>query len=129
MTDDDSEDKANQPARTSSGRFVPGASGNPSGRPRGARNFKTLLAEELRSPVKIQEGGKTRTISKQQALVKQLVGKGLKGDDRAMSKLIPLMLEIGTAELAEAGKALTDEQKEILKRNARRLLQSLDERD
>jgi hypothetical protein len=34
--------------RTSSGRFSPGQSGNPTGRPKGARNRTTVLAEVLR---------------------------------------------------------------------------------
>jgi len=35
------------PERTSEGRFVPGQSGNPAGRPRGSRNRSTILAETM----------------------------------------------------------------------------------
>ena len=35
--------------RTARGRFAPGCSGNPKGRPKGARNKATLLAERLAS--------------------------------------------------------------------------------
>ena len=106
--------------------FKKGSSGNPAGRPKGAVGLKkTLLAAELKSTVKIQEGGKTKTVTKQQAMVKQFVGKALKGDDKAFGRLVPLMLAIGAEEVAEAGHALTAEQKEILERNARRLLEKL----
>lgn len=105
--------------------FKKGVSGNPRGRPKGALGLKTLLAAELKSSIKIQEGGKTKTVTKQQAMVKQFVGKALKGDDKAFGRLIPLMLAIGVEEVAEAGHALTDQQKEILERNAQRLLEAL----
>lgn len=106
-------------------RFKKGSSGNPAGRLKGTLGLKTLLAAELKSTIKIQEAGRTKTITKQQAMVKQFVGKALKGDDRAFGRLIPLMLAIGAEEVADAGHALTDQQKEILERNARRLLETL----
>jgi hypothetical protein len=89
----------------------------------------TQLAAELKSTIKVQEAGKIKTISKQQALIKQFVGKALKGDDKALGKLIPLILTIGSAELTEMGQALTSEQKVILERNARRLLGALTSKD
>ncbi len=106
-----------------------GPSPNPTGRPKGALGLKTLLAAELKSTIKIQEAGKTRTVSKQQAMVKQFVGKALKGDDKAFGRLIPLMLAIGAEEMTDAGHALTDQQKEILKRNAQRLLETLSKKE
>jgi hypothetical protein len=109
--------------------FKKGVSGNPAGRPKGALGLKTLLAAELKSTIKIQEAGKTKTVTKQQAMVKQVVGKALKGDDKAFGRLIPLMLALGAEEMADAGHALTDQQKEILERNARRLLETLSKKD
>lgn len=109
--------------------FKKGVSGNPAGRPKGALGLKTVLATELKSTVKIQEAGKTKTVTKQQAMVKQFVSKALKGDDKAFGRLIPLMLAIGAEEMADAGHALTDQQKEILKRNAQRLLETLSKKE
>lgn len=106
-----------------------GPSPNPTGRPKGALGFTTLLAAELKSTVTIQEAGKTKTVSKQQAMVKQFVGKALKGDDKAFGRLIPLMLAIGAEEMDDTGHALTDQQKEILKRNAQRLLETLSKKE
>src|SRR6185312_8779171 len=74
--------------------FKPGVSGNPKGRPKGSVNFLTMLAAELKSPIKIQEAGKAKTISKQQAMIKQFVTKAVKGDEKAFAKLIPLILTI-----------------------------------
>lgn len=68
--------------------FKPGQSGNPKGRPRGARNFATALEQELRSSVAVNENGKRRMISKRDAIAKQLVNKAASGDARA----IPILL-------------------------------------
>ena len=64
--------------------FKKGQSGYPSGRPRGSKNTKTLLAEELSSTVTIREGGKPRKVSKRQLMVKRLVNKAAAGDPKAI---------------------------------------------
>ena len=47
-------------------RFKKGQSGNPRGRPKGSKNFSTLLAEALNEPVIVAEDGKRRRISKRE---------------------------------------------------------------
>jgi len=68
--------------------FKPGQSGNPKGRPKRAKNLKTLLREEAEAPVRISEGGKSRTVTKQQALIKRLMTKALGGDLKAAQLLL-----------------------------------------
>jgi Family of unknown function (DUF5681) len=46
-------------------KFVNGQIGNPKGRPKGAKNFKTLLLAELKKLLPIVENGKRRKITKQ----------------------------------------------------------------
>ena len=70
------------PAHT---RFKKGQSGNPAGRRKGSKNFSTVLLEALQETVVIQQDGKTKKISKQQAAVKQVVHKAASGDLRAFS--------------------------------------------
>src|SRR6266849_4532462 len=68
--------------------FKPGQSGNPAGRPRGAKNFATALEDELRAPVTVTENGKRKRISKREVIAKHLVNKAASGDLKA----IPLLL-------------------------------------
>ena len=50
------------------GRFKPGCSGNPSGRPKGARNLTTDLENILKKRVEIREDGKPRYASSLEAI-------------------------------------------------------------
>ena len=63
--------------------FRKGQSGNPQGRPKGAKNFPTLLQEELQAPIPITEGGQTKVIPRMRAIVKRTVELALKGNLRA----------------------------------------------
>lgn len=76
-----------------SSRFKKGNSGNPRGRPKGSRNFKTDLADELSEKIAIQEGGKPKSISKQRALIKSIVAKGIKGDVKAVSTVTNMVIK------------------------------------
>ena len=69
------------------GDFKPGQSGNPKGRPKRVRNFKTDLQEELQAQITVSEGGKPLTISRQQAVIKRTMEKALRGDLRAVQML------------------------------------------
>lgn len=69
-------------------RFKRGQSGNPRGRPPGAKNLSTLLTEALNELVVIAENGERKKISKRQAIIKQLVNKSAKGDWRAVKILL-----------------------------------------
>src|SRR5438045_7456742 len=65
-------------------RFEKGRSGNPEGRPPGAKNLKTLLAEALNETVIVTENGGRRKITKRAAIVTQLVNRSAKPDLRAL---------------------------------------------
>jgi hypothetical protein len=71
--------------------FAKGKSGNPRGRPKGARNLTTELRDELSERISITEGGVKRMVSKQRGLVKTLYARSIQGDMRAMSQLVKLI--------------------------------------
>jgi hypothetical protein len=69
-------------------RFKPGQSGNPLGRPRGAKNFGTAIEDELRARVTVTENGTRKRLSKREVIAKRLVNQAAEGDLRA----VPLLL-------------------------------------
>ena len=75
-------------------RFVKGRSGNPRGRPPGAKNFTTLLNEALNEGVLVTENGGRRKISKREATVKQLATRSAAGDFRAIKILLDIVRDI-----------------------------------
>ena len=71
--------------------FRKGKSGNPRGRPKGTRNLRTDLAEELDSRITLTVLGKTKTLSKQQAFVKATLTNAIKGDIRAAALVLKMI--------------------------------------
>jgi hypothetical protein len=98
------------PKRT---RFKPGESGNPRGRPKGTRNLKTDLAEELAERIAITEGGRRHSVSKQRGMLKQLMAKALRGDVRAANTVLGLVERLLDARV-DADTALTAQDQGII---------------
>lgn len=71
--------------------FKKGQSGNPKGRPKGNPDFSTSLQKALRETVVINEKGRRKTISKLEAVLKQLANKVASGDLRALRQLAALL--------------------------------------
>lgn len=78
----------NPPKKT---RFKKGQSGNPKGRPKGAKGLKSILEDILNQRVVITEGRKKREISKLEAMVMQMVNSAAKGDHRAQQQVLTLI--------------------------------------
>jgi hypothetical protein len=96
--------------------FKKGQSGNKRGRPKGVKNLKTDVVEELTEMVKMRVGDRAVKISKQRALLKLLWLKGMKGDSRALNSLLGLLLRILGLEgmPPDADIELTAEEREAL---------------
>ena len=91
MSDDDEVGYGKPPK---AGQFKPGHSGNPRGRPKGARNLKSDLHDELQEWVLIREGANSTKVSKQRAIIKRLIAKSINGDPRSMTIALNLMLRV-----------------------------------
>ena len=101
-------------------RFVKGRSGNPRGRPRGAKSFTALLSDNLNEPVTVAENGGRRKISKREAIVTQLVNRSAAADFRAIKILLDIVRDIErqaepvspeTAEFSEADEKVIEQLK------------------
>jgi len=102
--------------------FQKGRSGNPKGRPRGSRNFKTDLLDTLKAPVQLKEKGRPKTVSTQQAALLRLREKALGGDARALDRLIDLARIHNDEDMAEAAAAaLAPTDREIIEGFAERM--------
>ena len=122
MTDDDEVGYGKPPRKS---QFRKGRSGNPHGRPKGRRNLKTDLQDELRQRIRIREDGRTQKISKQQALVKTLIAKGLNGDVRALDRALNLIDRYMSTDAARSlNPDLSSEDREIIENFRNLLLQS-----
>lgn len=106
-------------------RFKPGVSGNPRGRPKGARSFRDELQRELRKKVTITENGRTVIVPRQTALLWRLVAEALTGKAWAMK----LVLDLRTRLLdvpQEVDLCLSTQDIEILQQFAPDLLKDAD---
>ena len=104
-------------------RFEPGQSGNPRGRPLGAKNMKTLLSKALNELVVVTEPGGRRKVSKREAIVTQLVNRSAKADYKAIQILLGMLRDIeGHADPGSADPApFTEADAQIIQRIRARL--------
>ena len=98
--------------------FQKGRSGNPKGRPKGSKNFATLLADALDEKVQITEDGKRRRIAKRELVIKQLVNKSAAADLRAIKQLTDIVQGIewrtGAAHPPPSPQAFTAADQEVI---------------
>ena len=89
--------------------FKPGTSGNPSGRPKQAPNFRAALSVELAKMA--TKGGEPA--SKMSALVRTLVDAAIGGNMRALAVLVPILMRASDTNDSE-GEAMTQEEGALL---------------
>jgi len=82
-------------------RFRKGQSGNPRGRPKGSKNFRTLIEQELEQRLEVNENGKTVRLSKREIIAKKLVNEAATGNPRAWRELLPMISGAEEDEMVE----------------------------
>lgn len=98
MSDDDQIARQGKPPRN--GQFKPGQSGNPKGRPKGAKSFRTHILEQLGRKVTVIEQGRRRTMSRGEAIALQLVNKAAAGDPKSLAAILHVTRQLDEASAA-----------------------------
>jgi Family of unknown function (DUF5681) len=83
-------------------RFKPGTSGNPKGRPQGSVNLRTLIQRAMIAQIPVQEGARTRKVTKIEGVVLRQVQSALKGDDRAAMAVLRMAMQLGLLDEADS---------------------------
>lgn len=71
-------------------RFKPGQSGNPRGRPKGAKALNTIVRDTLTQKVAVRTANGEKRISRIEAALHKTVELAMKGNPRALAQLIKL---------------------------------------
>ena len=106
-------------------KFKKGQSGNPKGRPKGAKGIKTLLAKELKASITIKQDGKTRRIRRSEALAKGLVNDALHGRDRPRETVLRYADAIEQDSQQREAQQLAEDDQAILDRYFERRLEQI----
>ena len=94
--------------------FRPGESGNPNGRPKGSRNFLTELQAELNSTTTVTENGRQLAVTKQLAMIKNLIAAAIDGNMRATTTVLTLCAKMAAEDDALERSELSSDDLEIL---------------
>jgi len=92
--------------------FTKGVSGNPKGRPKGSQNLSTLLEKIGRQRISVTENGRTRQLTKFEAVILQLYNSAVRGDVKALNELrywIQMLSDSAQAALPSPLKERNDE--------------------
>lgn len=97
-----------------SSQFKKGSSGNPKGRPKGSKNFLTLLEQELAQKIVVNENGRRKTVTRLQAMVKRMVAGALQGEPKAVLTLVDILRRSGGIEPPEVEGLLPANYEQVL---------------
>jgi len=97
------------------GQFKKGQSGNPKGRRKGSAGLATIIRKSAKERVTVQENGTRKSMTKDEAAVKQLFNQAASGDQRAIKLMADLLnLHTAGAEPVAPRFTLTEADREVL---------------
>jgi len=99
--------------------FRPGTSGNPRGRPRGAKNESTILREILSRKIKNRSGDRVRTITVLEGILLRIADDSLKGDIKSATFLLNRYGSMVSGELQRS--EISDDDRQVLDAYAARV--------
>jgi hypothetical protein len=98
--------------------FKAGKSGNPKGRPKGAKNESTILRDILTRKIDNRSGGRMRKISLLEAILLRIADNSLKGDIKSAAFILNRYAAMVSGELPPQD--LGDDDREVLEAFAQR---------
>ena len=108
--------------------FKRGRSGNPKGRPRGVRSLKTDLTKLMKKRLRIREDGEQRHVSGQELMLLKLFEQAAKGDIKATTQIIGMLIKLDASEPPEKKpEVVTENDRAIIADFMRRNTPSKDE--
>lgn len=72
------------------GQVMKGQSGNPNGRPKGSKNIATMFNEITRELINVTENGRTKTVTRIEAVLHRMTNEALSGNPKVMREFIQL---------------------------------------
>jgi hypothetical protein len=115
--DDEPEEKVGYGRPPRQHQFKPGKSGNPRGRPKGAKGLKAELLAAINEPVTITVNGKPKRMRTLSLVLKSLATQAAKGKIGAQRELITRVIEaFGLEDERPTAKELSDTDRLILAR-------------
>jgi hypothetical protein len=99
--------------------FKPGQSGNPKGRPKGAKNESTILREIFERKIENRSGSRSRKITILEAILLRITEDSLKGNTKSATFLLNRYAAMVSGELQR--KDLSDDDREVLEAFAQRI--------
>jgi hypothetical protein len=99
--------------------FKPGQTGNPKGRPKGAKNESTILREILARKIVDRSGDRVRRITVLEAILLRITADSLKGNIKSAAFLLKRFAAMVSGELQVHD--ISDDDREVLEAFARRL--------
>jgi Family of unknown function (DUF5681) len=100
-------------------RFKPGQSGNPRGRPKGAKNEPTILNNLLHRRIEVREGGRARKVTVFEAILLRFTEDALKGNTKTAAFLFNRYAAAHGE--AQPNDDISDDDREVLEAFVRRL--------
>src|SRR5437660_952259 len=111
--------------RDNSGRFRPGQTGNPNGRPKKLNGVDAAVTRALHEKITVTEQGRRKRRSKLEVTAAQIANKGAGGDLRAAKMAFDLAAKAeGNHQGAPAPTPLTENDRAVAERFIARLMQT-----
>jgi Family of unknown function (DUF5681) len=92
--------------------FEAGKSGNPKGRPTGAKSEATILHQLLQQKISLNERGRTRRITVLEGILRRIAEDSLRGDIKSAVFMLNRLQAMSSGETDESG--LSDDEKTVL---------------